>query len=277
MNAMPPDPAIRGADLARGLARPTGGDAAVALRMAAPAARRAVLASGLARARIRRHRGGDPQRRRLDGFRTWTRRSGCRPPARRHRGRSSGNWVHGLPVVGDPGPERGRTPRDGPLLRSMAEGAAERRGRRSRRSSGSSANMPSPSRSRRSLPGRWRAAAAYPASLGRSRAWSFAGGAVPLVGRLVDGHRRRGARRGWRGERCSGAAARRDRSILATARRSGRGPRFHGGPAGRPTAWAATCARTRASARPTPPSRSSRRSRSSAYRRSCSTWRFRRL
>ena len=59
---------VPGRGVARGVAGPARGDAAVAHRVAAPAARRAVLARGFARARLRRDRGGDPQRRRLDGL-----------------------------------------------------------------------------------------------------------------------------------------------------------------------------------------------------------------
>jgi hypothetical protein len=36
------------------------------------------------------------------------------------------------------------------------------------------------------FPGRWRAAAAYPHPVAVERAWLFAGGSMPLVGRLVD-------------------------------------------------------------------------------------------
>ena len=65
MNAMPPDAGVPRRRLARRVARAPRGDAAVAHRVAAPADRRAVLAARLAGARLRRHRGGDPQRRRL--------------------------------------------------------------------------------------------------------------------------------------------------------------------------------------------------------------------
>ena len=65
MNAMPPEAAFRGAGLAGRVAGPARGDAAVAVRLAAPPDRRAVLAPGLAGARLRRDRGRDLQHRRL--------------------------------------------------------------------------------------------------------------------------------------------------------------------------------------------------------------------
>ena len=54
--------------LARRMAGPARGDAAVAVRMAAPAARRPVLAAGLPRPRLRGDRRPDPEHRRLDGL-----------------------------------------------------------------------------------------------------------------------------------------------------------------------------------------------------------------
>ena len=65
MNAMPPDAAFRGRDGGTSGAAPRG-DAAVAVRLAPPPDRRAVLAAGLAGPRLRRDRGPDPQHRRLE-------------------------------------------------------------------------------------------------------------------------------------------------------------------------------------------------------------------
>ena len=59
MNALPAVPAYRGAGLARRVARSARADADLAVRVAPPAARRAVLAAGLARAAL-----GSPRRRR---------------------------------------------------------------------------------------------------------------------------------------------------------------------------------------------------------------------
>ena len=65
MNAMPPDAVVPRRRLAGRVARAARGDAAVADRVAAPADRRPVLAARLAGARLRRHRRGDPEHRRL--------------------------------------------------------------------------------------------------------------------------------------------------------------------------------------------------------------------
>ena len=67
----------------------------------------------------------------------------------------------------DPGPEPRRAPRARPVLRPLAARASPTAGTTSRRSSGSSATTPPPEPFPGGLPGRWRAAAAYPASGGR--------------------------------------------------------------------------------------------------------------
>ena len=88
---------VSGRRVARGVAGATRGDAAVADRVAPPAARRAVLAC-----RVRWRRTTARSRRRSStsaaGWtRTSTRRSGCRLRARAPSRTIVGNWVHDLP------------------------------------------------------------------------------------------------------------------------------------------------------------------------------------
>ena len=75
-------PCVSRRSMARGMAGPPRGDAAVAHRVAPPAARWPLLACRFAGARLRRHRGGDPERRRLDGL---VRRRGVADAGRLHR------------------------------------------------------------------------------------------------------------------------------------------------------------------------------------------------
>jgi hypothetical protein len=96
-----------------------------------------------------------------------------------------GNWVHGLPASATPGPnvdelhelvrffdrwlkgEANGADREPPLVWFEREYTEPE---------------PFPA----SLPGRWRAAAAYPHPAAETREWAFAGGELPLVGRLVE-------------------------------------------------------------------------------------------
>ena len=109
----------------------------------------------------------------------------------------------------------------------------------------------------RQWPGRWRAAVAYPHPATVVRAWRFAEGDVPLVGRLVPP---------GPGEAPSAVDA-----FRAPADRAAPAARCRGAPAAHPTAWPATCAETRTPARPTRSDPSPKRSRSSASPRSSST------
>ncbi len=248
MNAMPPDPRVPWRRLARRMAGPARGDAAVAHRVAAPAARRAVLAAGLAGARLRRDRGGDPAT--IGGWMDCVRRRRVPDAGRLHRADADDRRQLGpRPArVGHARPEPRRAPRARPLLRPLAEGDRRTAPTASRRSSGSSASTPSPSRSRRICPAAGGPPTAYPhpAAIARdvavrrrrrcrsSAGWSPADGGTPATGRV-----RRPAS-----------------TATATTRRSARGPPCRGAPAGRRTASPATSARTRRSARPTRPSRS---------------------
>ena len=96
-----------------------------------------------------------------------------------------GNWVHGLPSSATPGPNLDELHEivrffdrwlqddpngmddEPPITWFEREYAAPE---------------PFPA----SLPGRWRAASSYPHPAVTERAWRFAGGSLPLVGRLVD-------------------------------------------------------------------------------------------
>ena len=240
MNAMPPDPAFRGDDWRERLARPPRGDAAVAHRVAAPAARRAVLATRLARARLRRDRGGRPQRRRLDGF---VRRRRDAHAGSLHRPEPDDRRQLGprLAVVGEPRTGDRRAPRGRAVLRPLAEGDPERR-RRGARHHLVRARI----RGARAVPGD-----ASPGDGERLRririrpSWNGRGvsrrGSMPLAGTLTDD------------DRDDGAMA----SIAtATDRRSGRARPCPGVPAARPTVSPATSGRTSRSVRHTRRSRS---------------------
>ena len=163
MNAMPPDPGVPGRGVARALAGAARGDAAVADRVAPPAARRAVLASRVARARLRRRSRRRSSTSAAGWTRTSTRRSGCRLPAaaptpddRRQLGprpaRSSAT----------PGTEPRRAPRDGPLLRPLAEGHRRTAPTTEPAIIWFEREYAEPEPFPATLPGRWRAATAYP-------------------------------------------------------------------------------------------------------------------
>ena len=248
---------VLGPGLARALAGAARGDAAVADRVAAPAARRAVLARRVPRARLRRDRGGRPQRRRLDGrvcrcgLPDAEEPHGAEPDDRRQLGPRPA-------VVGHARAEPRRAPRDGPVLRPLAEGHRERR-RRGARDHLVRARV----RRAGAVPGdvaRADGARRAPIRIRRSerRDWAFAGGALPLVGGLVE------VPVGAAATTPARTATPTVSTDTATGRRSGRAPPCRGAPADRRTGSRATCARTRRSARPTRPSRSTTRSRSSA-------------
>ena len=235
MNAMPPDAAFRGDGVAGRVARAARGDAAVAVRVAAPADRRPVLAAGLARARLRRDRGGDPQHRRLVRR---LRRPGVPDAGALHRadadaGRQLGpRLAAGLAARAEPR----RAPRDrcGSSTASCAASANgfddepavvwfER-------------DYAEPEAFPEAWPGRWRAADAYPAPGDHDPA-------VPVRGR------RRCRSAGRLVERGSGRAR---ASTRYRHRADGRDARVacRGAPAGSRTGWRATSGRTRRWARP---------------------------
>ncbi|MDO8485207.1 MAG: CocE/NonD family hydrolase, partial [Candidatus Limnocylindrales bacterium] len=95
-----------------------------------------------------------------------------------------GNWVHGLPASATPGPNVDELHELVRFFDRWLKGV----------SNGADEEPPivwfereyaEPQPFPASLPGRWRSAAAYPHPAVEARAWSFAGGALPLVGRLV--------------------------------------------------------------------------------------------
>ena len=203
-------------------------------RVAAPADGRAVLAARLAGARLRRHRRGDPEHRRLVRR---LRRRGVPDAGALHRadadaGRQLGpRLAAGLAARAEPR----RAPRGPAVLRPVAA----RRGR-----TGSTRSPPvvwferdyaEPEAFPEAWPGRWRAADAYPAS---------------------GDHRS--------GRSCSRAARRRSPAVSWSAarsragvdtyrhRRDGRHARqpCRGAPAGSRTGWRATSGRTRRWGRP---------------------------
>ena len=241
MNAMPPDPAFRGPTGAR-VARPARGDTAVA-RSSGCASSTTGRTGGRARSPPTTTRSRRRSSTSAAGWtRTSTRRCGCRRAAPPRAGRSS--------ATGSTAGRRRRTP--GPNLDELHEivrffdrwlkgipnGADEEPA-----ITWFEREYAEPEPFPAALPGRWRAATAYPHPVGRRCAtWRFAGGSVPLVGRL--GATARGGRRAG------------GRSLPPPRRPSGRGPPCRGAPADRRTASRATCVRTRRSVRPTPPSRS---------------------
>ena len=114
-----------------------------------------------------------------------TRRSGCRPAARRRRTRS---WATGC-IRGRTTPPR--APTSTSCMRSPDSSidtcaGLTTAGTPSRRSSGSSASTRRRRHSRWASPGRWRAATAYPHPETVVRPLFFGAGAVPLAGRLVQ-------------------------------------------------------------------------------------------
>ena len=207
-------------------------------RVAAPAARRAVLAAGLARARLRRDRGGDPEHRRLDGFVRRRGASGCRRACTgADRGRSSATGSTAAVDRRRPG----RTSTSSTRSCGSSTGGCKDDPERHRRRAG-----------RRLVRARVRRARAIPGGVARAlaggrrlsapgdaraRRGAFAGGALPLVGRS------RGRRRG--------PVAARRRPLPAPADRRDPRRRCRGAPADRRTGWRATSGRTRRSARPT--------------------------
>ncbi len=110
----------------RRVARAARADAGVAVRVAPPAARRPVLAAGLAGTRLRRDRGGDLLDRRLDGR---VRRSRAADAGALHRAATVAHRELGPLAAGRrlPRPEPRLAPRDGPVLRSLAQGHRQRR------------------------------------------------------------------------------------------------------------------------------------------------------
>ena len=183
MNAMPPDASFRGDAWldewrARLEATPPWLIEWVRQQTDGPYWRNGSLAP-----RVRRHRGGDPERRRLE--RRLRRRGvpdagamhGAAPDARRELGPR-------LAVERDARPEPRRAPRGRPLLRSMAARARRTASMTSRRSSGSSATTRSRSRTRRRGRAGGGRPSAFPHPATREVAWRFAGGALPLVGGL---------------------------------------------------------------------------------------------
>ena len=129
MNAMPPEAAFRGAAWRADWLRPPGGDPAVAVRLAPPPDRRAVLAAGVARARLRRDQAaifniggwhdsyvdpGVPDAGALPGAVAHARRAVAPLLAARRGAR----------------PEPRRAPRDRPLLRPSPARHRQRLGRR---------------------------------------------------------------------------------------------------------------------------------------------------
>ncbi len=96
-----------------------------------------------------------------------------------------GNWVHGLPSSATPGPNLDELHEMVRFfdrwLKGIENGAdAEPAITWFEREYGEPEPFPE------TLPGRWRAASAYPHPAVERRGWLFAGGALPIVGRLVE-------------------------------------------------------------------------------------------
>lgn len=96
-----------------------------------------------------------------------------------------GNWVHGLPASATPGPKVDELHEMVRFFDRWLKGIPN----------GADEEPPIvwfereyavPEPFPVALPGRWRAAAAYPHPSVRLRTWSFAGGPLPLVGRLLE-------------------------------------------------------------------------------------------
>ena len=168
----------------------------------------------------------------------WTRtsmpRSGCRRDAPPRPGRSSGNWVHGWPRLGPPGPNLDELHEVVRFFDRWLKGEANGADDEAAASPGSNATSRRPGGVPGDWPGRWRAASAFPHPSTRETSLAFAGGASPLVGRLVARADRPGGRR---------------RPVSAP--RDGRDPRVAvlGRRRIRRTAWPATSGPMRASAR----------------------------
>lgn len=96
-----------------------------------------------------------------------------------------GNWVHGLPASATPGPNLDELHEMirffDRWLKGIPNGADEEPA-----VVWFEREYAEPEPFPTSLPGRWRAATAYPHSAVRAREWAFAGGSLPLVGRLVE-------------------------------------------------------------------------------------------
>ncbi|MBA3236151.1 MAG: CocE/NonD family hydrolase [Chloroflexi bacterium] len=95
-----------------------------------------------------------------------------------------GNWVHGLPSSATPGPNLDELHEIVRFFDHWLKGSANGADREPavvwfEREYASPEPFPE------SLPGRWRATDAFPHPAVETRTWQFAGGALPLVGRLV--------------------------------------------------------------------------------------------
>ena len=271
MNAMPPDRSVPWRRLARRMAGPARGDAAVADRVAPPAARRAVLAAGLAGARLRRR-----SRPRSCMFGGWMdayvdaafrMQAACTAPTRT----IVGNWVHGLPASATPGPNVDELHElvrfFDRWLKGMDNGADREPPvvwfEREYAEPGAVPGAPARPLARRD---------GLPASVGDARG---RGGSTAVRCRSSAGCVAEDA------ARQTAAAERRPPAPTASTgsaitRPSAPGRPCRGAPAGRRTASPATSDPMRRSGRPGPPIRWSTRSRSSASRRSSSTSRCRR-
>ena len=241
MNAMPPLPAVPRCRLARRVARAARGDAALAVSLDPRADRRTLLAAGLAGARLRRARVRGVPGRRLERR---VRRPGVPDPgavhATRRGGRSSATGSTRTPTTPTRGPNLDwlhevvrffdrylKDVDNGWDARARADLVRARRG-------------PIRSRSRRTWPGRWRAADAFPVP-----------GTVPLELDLDRDERtgeailRAGGRPGDPdGKPTDGRCDR----IAHRATVGHRAARCPGAPAGPPTAWPATSGPTSAEA-----------------------------
>ncbi len=105
----------------------------------------------------------------------------CRAPSRT----IVGNWVHGLPSSATPGPNLDELHEIVRFfdrwLKELPNGAD-----REPAITWFEREYAEPEPFPVAWPGRWRAATAYPHPAAAPRAWAFAGGELPLVGRLVD-------------------------------------------------------------------------------------------
>lgn len=106
----------------------------------------------------------------------------CRAPSRT----IVGNWVHGLPSSAMPGPNVDELHEIVRFfdrwLREVPNGADDEPA-----ITWFEREYAEPEPFPTAWPGRWRAATAYPHPSAGSRAWVFAGGELPLAGRLVEG------------------------------------------------------------------------------------------